>query len=124
MKFNEKQLQVSIISYFYRKLLAASLENKILLLSKLPKNTITEQAYLMSVLNLEKKNVSDLIIANKSLICSISNDSMDRKALKTMEKLTLTLHSFGSGSKLYINYNNSSYAINVYLLNVQNTCKF
>lgn len=78
----------------------------------------------MSVLNLEKKNVSDLIIANKSLICSISNDSMDRKALKTMEKLTLTLHSFGSGSKLYINYNNSSYAINVYLLNVQNPCKF
>lgn len=37
---------------------AASLENKTLWLGKLAKNTITEQAYLMSVLNLEKKNIS------------------------------------------------------------------
>lgn len=37
---------------------AASLENKVLLLSKLAKNTTTEQAYLMTVLNLEKKNIS------------------------------------------------------------------
>lgn len=98
MKFNEKQLQVPIISHFYRKLLDGSLENKILLLSKLPKNT--KQAYLMSVFNLEKKKVSDLTTANKSLIFSISNDSVDRKALKTMEKLTMTFNSFGSGSKL------------------------
>lgn len=103
--------------------MAASPENEILLLSKLPKNTITKQAYLMSVLNLEKKNVSDLTIVNKSLIFSISNDSTDRKALKTMEKLTVTFNSFGSGFKLYTNYNNSSYAINVYF-NAQNPCKF
>lgn len=36
----------------------ALLENKILLLRKLAKHTITEQTYLMSVLNLEKENVS------------------------------------------------------------------
>lgn len=36
----------------------ALLENKIQLLRKLAQNTITKQAYLMSVLNLEKKNVS------------------------------------------------------------------
>lgn len=37
---------------------AVLLENKILLLSKLAKNTTTKQAYLMSVLHSEKKNIS------------------------------------------------------------------
>lgn len=67
---------------------------------------------------------ADLILANKSLICSISNDSMDRKILKSIERLTLTSNSFGSGSKIYTNYSNSSYAITVCLLNAQNLLKF
>lgn len=47
-------LFISIESFW----VVASLENKILLLGKLAKNTTAEQAYLINVLNLEKKNVS------------------------------------------------------------------
>lgn len=95
-------LFISIESFW----IVVSLENKILLLSKLAKNTTTEQAYLVSVLNLEKKNVSfkkkeaDLILANKNVICSICNDLMNKKSLKPMKWLTLTSNSFGSGSKI------------------------
>lgn len=62
--------------------------------------------------------------ASRNLTCSICDDSINRKHLEPMKRLTLNSNSFVSGPKIHTNYNNSIYSLSIYLNNAKNHKKF